>query len=305
MTEPITQFIEAILRDLSTWDAEVKPWFRGESDQPPPPAFPPLCPKISKYTQPHQENYLLQSFRRQAGAVANVPPRQGHTDLWLFLAQHYRVPTRLLDWTEGALHALYFALNQRNPNPRVYMLNPPKLNELAGVRTYAPNYPLTWTQVGGLYVALAWQHRRLTLQSIAHIMRRDLDSFPVNWDAAPKDQLLHAPLDPEEAKKLTEVDLDVPLAFPATYQDQRMIAQRSCFTIHGNSLDPIQDILTSKNVKLNDYLFEYKIDENKRDSLLKELSILGVSAATIFPDLDHLAPDLEADLKNFNDSTTN
>jgi len=29
----------------------------------------------------------------------------------------------------------------------------------------------------------------------------------------------------------------LPIAVPATYQDHRMIAQRSCFTVHGKALE--------------------------------------------------------------------
>jgi len=77
-----------------------------------------------------------------------------------------------------------------------------------------------------------------------------------------------------------------------------MIAQRSCFTIHGKTLDPMKDILVS-NQALGDYLLEYQINIDERNRLLKDLSILGVSAATIFPDLDHLAMDLKFDIDAF------
>ena len=36
---------------------------------------------------------------------------------------------------------------------------------------------------------------------------------------------------------------------------------------------------------------------DQRYRLLKELSVLGISAATISPDLDHLAQDLKSDVK--------
>ncbi len=267
MITSITQLINTIKDDLQNWGKGYKPWFRGESsDQPA------LCPKITNYTY-NQENYLLQSFRRQAGGLANVPPRE-HVDLWLFLAQHYGVPTRLLDWTEGALHALYFAINQNNSYPRVYMLNPQKLNEFASSRTYSLNYPLSWIWGGGLYVSLAWQNRKL--------------------DEASKDFQIQSKL-----------DLDIPVAFPATYQDHRMIAQRSCFTIHGTMLEPIEDILKKKDITVSDCLYKYEIAIEARADLLKDLSILGISAAVIFPDLDHLAQDLVSDVSVYDQREAN
>jgi len=77
-----------------------------------------------------------------------------------------------------------------------------------------------------------------------------------------------------------------------------MIAQRSCFTIHGEDLRPIQEILGESNIDLTECLFEYKIDIQAKNPMLRELSILGISAATIFPDLDHLAKDLKFDVED-------
>jgi len=90
----------------------------------------------------------------------------------------------------------------------------------------------------------------------------------------------------------------LPIAVPATFQDHRMIAQRSCFTVHGQALEPIADILTTKNIDVAECLIEYHIAPVAVSNLLEELAMLGVSATTIFPDLDHLAKDMTQEIKN-------
>lgn len=252
MISSINEFKSAVQDDLAKWKPEATLWFRGESGD-----EPPLCPKISKYDA-NQENHLVQSFRRKAGGLANTPIR-GETDKWLFLAQHYGIPTRLLDWTEGALLGLYFAINQKKPCPRVYMLNPHRLNELAmGIESDYLSFPLSWgeNKEGYRNIALAWQKRQV--------------------DSA----------------------YDLPVAMPATYQDNRMIAQRSCFTVHGKQLGPLPDLLRGKGLDMSQCLFAYEIDITGADTLLRDLAILGVSAATIFPDLDNLAKDICSEVGN-------
>ena len=102
----------------------------------------------------------------------------------------------------------------------------------------------------------------------------------------------------KELEAIQKIKLEVPMAFPATYQDQRMIAQRSCFTIHGALLEPMEGILKKNSINVEDCLFVYSIEGTSRKSLLNDLSFLGVSAATIFPDLDHLAEDLRLQIED-------
>jgi len=280
MIRTVTDFISAIQVDLSKWGSDIKPWFRGESGN-----HPHLCPKIVSYEH-YKENYLLQSFRRQAGGLGNVPPRE-HIDEWLFLAQHYGVPTRLLDWTEGALHALYFAINRGQANFRVYMLNPRKLNNEAGTITYDLNYPLSFGDTfGALYIANAWQNRQL-IQKIRKDIEKQIRDHP---------RQNHSPEETKERLESMQRILKIPIAFPAIYQDRRMISQRSCFTIHGEDLKPIREILSENNIDESECLVEYNIDVQNRKAMMQQLNILGISAAAIFPDLDHLAEDLRFDI---------
>lgn len=242
-----------------------KSWFRGHPEK-----YGNLTPKIfrSEYiprnvVEPYTEYSIIEEFKREAPALAqNIPiPNQDDHCNWLFLMQHHGAPTRLLDWTENALVALYFAVRNflDGEDGELWAIYPYGLNEKS-YRCYA-----VATKDNKILQYLAAEpYLAIPPATGNKKMQKEL-AKRCGFDKIPQ----------------------YPLAVYPTMNFPRMVNQLSTFTIHPiphQGENTIPDLLTDKK-----HLVRYVIPQDCKLNLINDLKSLGISRRTLFPDLDGLS----------------
>jgi len=81
------------------------------------------------------ETHYINRFKQNASFLLEASPSTEFD--WLFLMQHYGLPTRLLDWSESPLVGLYFAVEEqehREKEGALWVLTPTILNSKSNYR---------------------------------------------------------------------------------------------------------------------------------------------------------------------------
>tara|TARA_R110001599_G_scaffold26612_16_gene93891 strand:- start:3198 stop:3956 length:759 start_codon:yes stop_codon:yes gene_type:complete len=115
------------LSEIAEQAADQTIWFRGHARQ----SFK-LLPSVARNDKALQREQLLSKRFKQNAYPFRISPPQDEWE-WLFLMQHYGIPTRLLDWTESPLVALYFAVHDADEkhdeeDACIWVLQPEKYN---------------------------------------------------------------------------------------------------------------------------------------------------------------------------------
>lgn len=192
----LNEFTELVESIRAEWDFEpddlCKPWFRGQQRK-----HWELVPSLVRINgfDRETEDDIREEFATRAPALSRYEPLPTNDWDLYFLMQHYGAPTRLLDWTDSPVIALYFAVRD-NPgyyDSAVWMLDAYELNRSVAKKN------------------------EVISPSAQGVSKKDADRV--------------APWLPERWSK-AEIPED-PLAIFPTHIARRISSQRACFTIHG------------------------------------------------------------------------
>jgi hypothetical protein len=202
------------------------------------------------------EGKLIQRFRERSIPYEDRPFLRDEIWEYLFLMQHFGVPTRLLDWTENPFIGLYFAVTAATIDSKTRLADEP-----ASIWILNPG-PWNATSLSDI-------------------------SFPAEILSVP-DQALES----FEPRGDITYMRNSPVAMYGLHNSSRIVAQRGVFTVFGQSTEAFDSIYVDGAFP-TDTLVQARIPEDAVHTLLGSLLSIGITDSVAYPDLAGLAMDIK------------
>jgi hypothetical protein len=203
------------------------------------------------------EKELLARFRQRSIPFTTRSPTDEWE--WLFLMQHYGVPTRLLDWSESPLMALFFAVTQA-----------PHSIGKSGRPVF-----------GGDSCIWLLDPEQWNKHSV------DLKSFPGSVLTTDEpNATAYKPVGNVTTMK------PFPIALYGSHNSQRIVAQRGVFVCFGKDTRPMEAAYRTQGFP-SDCLMKFVLKRGKMPLMYEALRRQGITDSVVFPDLDGLAREIK------------
>lgn len=212
------------------------------------------------------EYSILYSFMSEASGIVPYSPK----DIvpWLETAQHFGVPTRLLDFTTNPLVALYFTCKgSQEHDGAVWIVNETAYKRIFfGIDATHPTSPIPSDQIVG----------KIVVDEIVHQGSGD-HSEPVRY-------------------------IQYPWIYKPFYRDSRMTSQSSMFMLWAAKRKKLTDFMTRNNFMSKDpscknqaegVLCHVIIPSGEKQKLLAQLDMCGVTERFIYPGLESIGRDIK------------
>ena len=273
-------------------------WFRGQNI-----AENKLIPTIFRNNDEIDSNFVYREdeiLRESELLLAKYKNEYKTTFDWLCLLQHYRLPTRLLDWTESILVALFFAVedtpNSKNKSGKLFLLSPTELNI-----KYSNNY--------GLFTPNSFETIIRAEMTKFYFIER-LMEYLINLTIPKSDEkLTRFDINLVKNKKETIKSMSFPIAVLPNRLNDRIIFQSGVFTLHGGKAFeiPERDKWTplpkpALLEEINDnFLQSFKIPKEYKKNIRNELMMLGIHRGSLFPELEYQTSIIKNKWKRFSE----